>query len=157
SLQGSDWFDPRPFPKAWFNSSQAEAFIDRAKTLIENDYDGAPLVVMEEPRICRLAPIYLAALDRSGYASRVIIPLRHPTEVAGSLKRRDGTDERISELIWIRHMLEAEAATRDCPRVWTTYDQLLEDWGSVQTRISSTLDVVWPNLAQEVAPQINKF
>ncbi len=157
SLHGSDWFDPRSFPKAWFSSSEGGTFIDRAKTLVEDDYDGAPLIVIKEPRICRLAPIYLAALDRAGYASRVIIPLRHPAEVSGSLKRRDGTDELTSELIWIRHILETEVATRHCPRVWTTYNQLLEDWWLVQATIASTLDLVWPNPAQDVAPEINAF
>ena len=157
SVHGSDWHDPRPFPKAWFASSEAAVFVERAKIIIEDDYDGAPLIVIKEPRICRLAPIYLAALDRAGYASRVAIPLRHPSEVAASLKRRDGTDELTSELIWIRHMLEMEAATRHCPRVWTTYEQLLEDWWSVQARIASALNVTWPNLAEAVAPEINAF
>ena len=157
SVHGSDWFDPRSFPKAWFTSSEAAVFIERAKTIIEDDYDGAPLIVIKEPRICRLAPIYLAALDRAGYASRVVIPLRHPREVARSLKRRDDTDELISELIWIRHILETEAATRHCPRVWTTYDQLLQDWSSVQAKIALALDVTWPNLAEAVAPEINAF
>ena len=157
SVHGSDWHDPRPFPKAWFASSEAAVFVERAKIIIEDDYDGAHLIVIKEPRICRLAPIYLAALDRAGYASRVAIPLRHPSEVAASLKRRDGTDELTSELIWIRHMLEMEAATRHCPRVWTTYEQLLEDWWSVQARIASSLNVTWPNLAEAVAPEINAF
>ncbi len=157
SVHGSDWHDPRSFPKEWFVSSEAEVFTDRAKTIIEDEYYCAPLIVIKEPRICRLAPIYLAALDRAGYASRIVIPLRHPSEVAGSLKRRDGTDELTSELIWIRHMLEMEAASRHYPRVWTTYEQLLEDWRLVQERIASALNVTWPNQAKAVAPEIDAF
>lgn len=157
SVHGSNWHDTRSFPKAWFASAEAAVFIERAKTIVEEEYDGASLIVIKEPRICRLAPIYLAALDRAGYSSRVVIPLRHPNEVAGSLKRRDDTDELTSELIWIRHMLEMEAATRHCPRVWTTYEQLLEDWWSVQATIASVLNVTWPNLPKAVAPEINAF
>jgi hypothetical protein len=157
ALHGTAWHDARSFPKAWFAGSEAAAFIERARTIVEDEYDGASLIVIKEPRICRLAPIYLAALDRAGYSSRIVIPLRHPNEVAGSLKRRDGTDELTSELIWIRHMLEMEAATRDRPRVWTTYEQLLEDWRSVQATIASALNVTWPNLAEAVAPEINAF
>jgi hypothetical protein len=157
SAHGSDWHDTRSFPKAWFASSEAAVFIERARTIVEDEYDGASLIVVKEPRICRLAPIYLAALDRAGYSSRIVIPLRHPNEVAGSLKRRDGTDELTSELIWIRHMLEMEAATRRRPRVWTTYEQLLEDWWSVQATIASALNVTWPNLPEAVAAEINAF
>ena len=54
-------------------------------------------------------------------------------------------------------MLEMEAATRHCPRVWMTYEQLLEDWWSVQATIASALNVTWPNLAEAVAPEINAF
>jgi hypothetical protein len=157
AVNGSDWYDPHSFPKAWFTGSEAAVFIERATAIIENDYGGAPFIVIKEPRICRLAPIYLAALNRIGYASRVVIPLRHPSEVIGSLKLRDDADELTSELIWIRHILETEAATRRCPRVWTTYDELLEDWRSVQARIASTLDIAWPQPAQTVAPEINAF
>ena len=157
SFHASDWYDTRAFPKQWFASAEAAVFIERAKTIIQNEYDGASLIAIKEPRICRLAPIYLAALDRAGYASRIVIPLRHPSEVAGSLKRRDGTDELTSELIWIRHMLEMEATTRHCPRVWTTYEQLLEDWWSVQARIALALKVTWPNQPEALAPEINAF
>ena len=157
SQHASDWFDVRSFPKAWFTSSEAEPFIERATAIVEDEYDGAALIVIKEPRICRLAPIYLAALDRAGYASRVVIPLRHPSEVAGSLQLRDGTDELISELIWIRHVLETEAATRQCPRVWTTYDQLLRDWWSVQATIASGFDLPWPKSPWAMAPEINAF
>ena len=157
SIHSSNWYDTRSFPKPWFASSESGVFIERAKAIIEDDYDGASLIVIKEPRICRLAPIYLAALDRAGYASRVVIPLRHPSEVAASLKQRDGTDELTSELIWIRHMLEMEAATRHCPRVWTTYEQLLEDWWSVQATIASSLNVTWPNLPKAVAPEVDAF
>jgi hypothetical protein len=116
-LHASDWSDSRAFPKDWFASREAEEFIDRAVALIEDEYEGAPLVVIEDPRIGRLAPIYMAALGKSGYSPRAIIPLRYPSEIIGSLQRRDGTDPFTSELIWTRHMLETEATTRQCPRV----------------------------------------
>ena len=54
-------------------------------------------------------------------------------------------------------MLETGAAICCCPRVWTTYDQLLEDWWSVQATIASALDVTWPSQPQAVAEDINAF
>ena len=127
ALHGSNWYDSRAFPQHWFQTREAEGFVSRAAALIDDEYGAEKLIVLKEPRICRLAPVYLAALDRLGYATRVIIPLRHPGEMIASLARRDGADSRMSELIWIRHSLEAEAATRCCPRVWITFDELLDD------------------------------
>jgi len=154
---GSDWFDTRPLPRAWFESHEAQDYIDRAVTVIQNEYRHEPLIAIKDPRICRLAPLYWAALERLGYRPHAIIPLRHPTEMIASLQRREGTDPRTGELIWIRHMLEAELYTRRSPRVWVTYDQLLNDWQGLQAKISTRLDVAWPNAVSDVADKVQSF
>jgi hypothetical protein len=156
-VHGSSWYDTRAFPQDWFRTREAAIFIDRAVTIIEDEYKQDPLIVIKDPRICRLAPLYLAALDRAGYSPRAIIPLRHPGEIVSSLARRDGTDPNVAELIWIRHILEAESATRHLPRVWVTFDELLSDWRSVQARIGFHLEIEWPNRPDSVAQAVAEF
>src|SRR6266481_2354059 len=53
------WYDPRPIPRAWFRSKAAYAFQKRIASVIASDYGDAPLILIKEPRICRLAPLYL--------------------------------------------------------------------------------------------------
>jgi hypothetical protein len=154
---GSDWFDTGPFPHVWFDSEEAHAFCERTVTIIETEYNSAPLIAIKDPRICRLAPLYWAALERLDYRPRAIIPLRHPTEMIASLQRREGTDPRTGELIWIRHMLETELHTRRSPRIWVTYDELLDDWQGLQAKIATRLDVAWPNPARDVADKVESF
>lgn len=154
---GSDWYDSRPLPEGWFETARAKGYIERASEVIEGEYRGAALIAIKDPRLCRLAPIYLAALQQLGYEARAIIPMRNPGEMAASIHRREGTDRRSGELIWIRHMLEVEAATRHIPRVWTAYDGLMKDWRSVVRHISSTLRFDWPRDPDEVGNEINEF
>ena len=156
-VHSSDWFDPRPFPRRWFANEEAMTFVDRAAALLENDYEGAPLIVVKDPRICRLVPIYTAALERAGYSARFVVTLRHPIEVIESLRRLVGTAPLVSELIWIRHILEMEASTRNALRVWVTYDNLLENWYPIQAMIAAKLDILWPKSPDRVAEEIAEF
>src|SRR6266446_9664699 len=60
---GRTWDDPRQIPSSWFRSRMAYTFHERLREAIVSEYRDAPLVVIKEPRICRLAPLYLDVLD----------------------------------------------------------------------------------------------
>ena len=70
-----------------------------------------------------------------------ILPLRHPAEVAASLEARDGLNPALGQIIWLRHVLDAERFTRHSPRVVTTFDSLLGAWEDVAQRIAERFDV----------------
>jgi hypothetical protein len=96
---GSDWFDIRPLPEGWFQRAVANGYIDRIMTVLESSYHGSPFIVIKDPRIARLAPLYFAALDRMRYMPRMILPVRHPSETAASLhgRNRPGQVERVGD------------------------------------------------------------
>ena len=48
--------------------------------------------------------------------------------------------------MWLRHMLDAEHATRTIPRSVVSYRQLLTDWRSVADRIADDLRLTWPSV-----------
>ena len=58
---GSDWTDWRQFNPAWYQSPTATAFQKRAKQLFKEEFDGEPLVVLKDPRVCRFAPFWLGS------------------------------------------------------------------------------------------------
>ena len=101
--------------------------------------------MLKDPRICRFVPLWRAVLGRLGVAPKVVVPLRHPLEVAGSLARRDGMPEDEALLLWLRHCLEAEAATRGLPRSFLRYDDLVADWRPAVDRLAHGLS---PRLAE---------
>ncbi len=78
--------------------------------------------VLKDPRICRFLPLWQAVLADLGAEAKAVLPLRHPLEVAGSLTRRDGVPEEEGLLLWLRHVLAAEAGTRTMPRAVLRYE-----------------------------------
>jgi hypothetical protein len=85
-------------------------------------------------------------LDTLGIKPLVIVPVRHPGEVIRSIHERDRIDPWTLELLWLRNLLEAEEAARAWRRVWTSFDQLRDNWETTARAIAEGLDLVWPNL-----------
>jgi hypothetical protein len=154
---GSDWTDWRQFNPAWYQSPTATAFQKRAKQLFKEEFDGEPLVVLKDPRVCRFAPFWLEVL--AGIKARVcvIIPVRAPLEVAFSLRKRDGFSLATGALLWLRHIIDAEIATRALPRSIFSWDQLLGDWRSVAEKASTELGIPWPRLSDATEHEIENF
>jgi hypothetical protein len=87
----------------------------------------------------------------------VVIPLRHPDAVAASLVARDGLLAGESYLLWLRHLLDAEQATRDLPRVFVVYDDLLADWRAAVAAMEGQLNYRWPRSPDEATADIESF
>jgi hypothetical protein len=154
---GSSWTDWRQFNPAWYQSPTAIAFQQRAKQLFEDEFDGEPLAVLKDPRICRFAPFWLEVLAGIEARARVVIPVRAPLEVAFSMRKRDGFSLSTGALLWLRHIIDAEIATRAHPRTIFTWDQLLWDWRSVAEKASTELGLLWPRLSDATAHEIENF
>jgi hypothetical protein len=145
TASGSSWDDWQPVPDPAAQQEAAEARLAGARSLIEREFGDAALFVLKEPRICRLVPFWLKAME--GIDIRVILALRNPLEVAASLARRNGIEPGLAHLMWLSHMLEAEAATRGLPRVVAGYDALLADWQGAMRQIGTALKIDWPGPA----------
>jgi hypothetical protein len=154
---GRDRDDPQPLPAGWFCSAAGAVCAEKMADVIAAEYGEAPLLVIKEPRLCRLAPLLFAALARLAIAPRVILPIRHPGEVALSLARRDGIAPDHSERTWLIDMLAAEEASRAHPRVWIAYEELLRDWPGVCRRVARLLHLAWPRSPEQAAADINDF
>lgn len=125
--------------------------------IIAEEFDDATLFLLKDPRICRMAKLYIDALREGDVDVRVVIPYRHPADVVASLQQRDGNDKTIAGLFWLRHVLDAERASRDLPRAFVRYDAVLSDWRVVVERLAAALQI--PDLAasKERAQQIDAF
>ena len=154
---GSSWTDWRQFNPVWYQSPTAIAFQHRAKQLFEDEFDGEPLAVLKDPRVCRFAPFWLEVLAGIEARTRIVIPVRAPLEVAFSMRKRDGISLATGALLWLRHVIDAEIATRAHPRTIFTWDQLLWDWRRVAEKASTELGLLWPRLSDATAHEIENF
>lgn len=154
---GSTWYDISAFPDSWYESETAASFASRALEILEQEYETAPLFVLKDPRISRFVPFWLSVLETLGAEPSFIIMVRQPLEVAASLKQRDALLPAHSILLWLRHMLDAERATRRQRRAFLFYDRLLGDWHLEADQLAEHLDLQWPSMSPSSSEQIEAF
>ncbi len=141
---GSTWDDWEPFNPDWHASPVAEGFRSRARAVIESEFGDSPLFVFKDPRVCRLLDFWIDALADCGVDARIALPIRNPLEVAASLEARDAIDPSVGLLLWLRHVLDAEYASRGHPRAFVRFDAPLGNWQPVADAMGEAFDVVWP-------------
>ena len=154
---GSDWEDWARISEDWFASAKADQFKAPALSLLEEEFGASRLMVVKDPRICRLLPFWLDVMSDNGYTPRLIVPLRNPLEVAQSIAARNGIDPYYNQLLWLRHVLQAEADSRGVKRFFCSYDELLNDWQGLLNRAGRSLGVSWPRRSAKVSDEIDAF
>lgn len=149
---GQAWSDWWPMEAEALAGADAARWVDQLTDLVRQDFSLQRPLVLKDPRICRLMPLWRAVARRLGAELRIVIPWREPSEVAASLARRDGLSMDVGRLMWLRHVLDAERETRDLPRVFCDYREVIADWPAVLARIARALDMTLvPNAEQEAA------
>ncbi|TJV06780.1 MAG: hypothetical protein E5Y12_03420 [Mesorhizobium sp.] len=141
---GSSWDDWRAFDSNDLGSPRLRFYKAEIARLIDEEYDSAPLFVLKEPRISRFVPLYAEILKRMRIDVRYVLIERNPLAVIASLANRNGFTMNFSSLLWLRHELEAERATRGRPRVVLSYESLLDDWRYSIDRITDAFGLGWP-------------
>jgi hypothetical protein len=125
--------------------------------LIQDEFGESPLFVLKDPRFCRIAPLLFRALSRLSIVPRIVITVRNPLESARSLYERDNMPREDALLLWLRHVLDAELASRRCRRCFILFDDVLSDWRSAAERLATTLDLAWPERSPEADSKIEEF
>jgi hypothetical protein len=113
--------------------------------------------VVKDPRICRFVQFWLQVFEEESVAASSVLVLRHPREVAASLAVRDGLPRCVSLLMWLRHVLDAEIATRSMRRGVVAYHDILTDWRSAIERLAKTLGAAWSGSWLAGAAHIDQF
>ena len=132
---GSSWDDWRQLRWSGISAARQKEIRREILEIIRTDYGDASPFVLKDPRICRFVPLYKDILNAADIAVLPVLVVRNPLEVMDSLARRDGMERADAALLWLRHVLEAERATRGQKRVFVEYGALLEDWQAQLDRI----------------------
>ncbi|TPM37560.1 hypothetical protein [Mesorhizobium sp. B2-3-4] len=141
---GSSWDDWRSFDPNDLGAARLRFYKAEIARLIDEEYGSAPLFVMKEPRISRFVPLYAEILESMRVDVRYVLTERNPLAVIASLEKRGSFTYAFSALLWLRHELEAECATRGKPRVFLSYENMIDGWRSGVERMTETLQIEWP-------------
>jgi O-antigen biosynthesis protein len=138
------WWSLDPLPQAWLTSPAAMTARAEIEALVLRDFTGVPLWGIKDPRMCRLAPLWIDVVGRMGVEVSAVFVARSPVEVARSLRRAHGLSEEAGVLSWLQYMAESERATRHLRRTMVSYDQLLDEPVDMLEGIGRALEISWP-------------
>ena len=87
---------------------------------------SANQIVIKDPRICRLYPVWQKALWEADFSVVPVIVYRDPGSVARSLEKRDIMPPYRGLLLWLIYTLEAMQHVKRSP-IFINYDELIRD------------------------------
>lgn len=154
---GSRWDDWGPLNDDWRQSSLRDDMLKKAVTLIDEHANLGPLFAIKDPRLCRLADVWLGAMEEAKVEPSVVLMVRNPAEVIASLESRDLMTPAYGQLLWLRHALDAEYFSRGSNRVICRYDQLMRNWFSVIDRVRNGLGITLPRNSPSVHLEIEQY
>jgi hypothetical protein len=149
--------DSRP---AAFKQTAAAAEPLRGELLgwLRGQLDEADRVVVKDPRTVWFLDLWRACAADLGARTSFVTMLRHPAEIVASARRSygPGLTEAGRAAAWMNVMLQTERTTRDAPRAFVRYDDLLADWMPEIRRVGARLEI--PALASvDREPAVDAF
>ncbi len=133
------WDDDDPIRWNAIDNDQRDAWIERIRDLVDPLCKADAPLVLKDPRLCRLLPLWQTAFEQLCIDARYVIPFRDPREVSASLAHRNGLPDQHGQRLWLRYVLDAEQHTRGHRRVIVPFVDLLEE-------PLNTLETVWRDL-----------
>ena len=113
-------------------------------------YDDGSVVVIKETRAYWVYPLWQRVAAATGVELSSLTMLRHPTQVVRSrdsayLSDKSDAVRRLREIAnvaaWMNSVFVTERATRDNPRAFVPYYDLIGDWRTAMTRACGQLGV----------------
>ena len=153
----SDWRDWRKFDPTRIDAAATVALRARAKSALTGEFGDASLAIVKDPRMCRLVPFWSSVFHEAEWFVRPVLLLRSPLEVALSLNRREGIALGHGCLIWLRHVLDAEAETRQMRRAVLNWNYFLGDRRGALEQLGERLDLAWPRWSDSDLADIDEF
>ncbi len=140
----SSWFDTAPLPPNWWTFESMMPLREHAKSIIRRDFLFSQQWAIKDPRLCRLLPFWIPLLQEFSVKLHFIIIVRHPLEVAASLEKRDSLSYNTSLRLWLEYVFSSIQDSQSFPRVFVTYDDLLQNSSAVLIKVAQTLKIIWP-------------
>jgi hypothetical protein len=162
ALMGSAWHDWRGPEIGMISADVRRDLAGEAGALLADEFGAAKTIVLKDPRLCRLMPLWRDFLDSAGYEARYVLPVRRPLQSALSLRARNGFSLESGRLLWLGHVFEAERRTRGLRRHILASESLMKAPQAVLSAIAGALafpadlaalgDFIDPALFHDEAP-----
>ena len=153
---GSDWCELR-LPE----TTSLDAIRQQSRLEIDayahTSFVAHETIVIKDPRVCYTLPLWIDAVKRHGDAPIVLLPYRHPVEVAKSLAARDGMDLNIGLALWLCSMLSAEVYSRGVPRCAVGFGAFIADWRAAYAPVAALTGATIPDGTDPIGMHIDRY
>ncbi|WP_159099727.1 hypothetical protein [Alloyangia pacifica] len=146
-----DRSDLAPLPVSWQDSPVYDGFLSEAEALLRQQFHGARMPLLWEPRLALLVPFWSAALRRCGYDLAYL----HIPGSARDIKADATLPPEASQLAWLRAALTSERATRGQLRAHVCSERLQSDWRAELTALEKTLGFSFPRNTAKAGRQVD--
>jgi hypothetical protein len=133
-------------PAAW--ALTADVALDDAvrrelRGWLQLQFREAKHLIVKDPRLSWFLPLWRSCAQDLGVAPRFVTMLRHPAAVIDSKQRWYGEwqGDVARAAGWVQQTLYTERATRDSPRAFVHYEDLLDDWTRTVARLGDQLEL----------------
>lgn len=123
----SSWMATSPFASGWESQLACFEWLSSLLVVLSESFRDASRPVIKDPRFCLLFPALHVLIESNLLDVAILLPVRHPFEVAESLFSRDGLPFATSIRLWLHHVFSAELHTRSLPRMAYSYESLLSN------------------------------
>ncbi|MGA9853597.1 MAG: glycosyltransferase [Gammaproteobacteria bacterium] len=154
---GYAWDDGRRLPDRWWQSETVRPFRQQLVEILQRDFKDSLLPCVKDPRMSRLAPLWIELLREIGWQPLFLHTVRNPQAIAESLRLRNGFSYAKSYYLILRHWLDAELATRGEQRAFVSYEDLLIEWQAAIRPSWDHLGLSWPVDAGIRDTQVHEF
>jgi hypothetical protein len=133
-------------PTAWAETAQVtldEEVESELRRWLEGQFAQNDHLIIKDPRLSWFLPLWRRAAEGHGVTPRFVTMLRHPAAVIASKQRWYGgwQGEAARCAGWVNFTLYTERATRDAPRLFVHYEDLLDDWTKTIGHVGEALDL----------------
>jgi hypothetical protein len=154
---GSCWDDVLPREDGWAGDKRLLPLARHMLGVLRRELQPEGLFAVKDPRVCRLLPWWQAILAEAPAEPAYLFVVRAPQEVCASLQKRDGFSADKSQILWLRHYLEAEAATRGARRAVLDFASFIARPVDELRRVEAQLGLNFPRAPADAASDLAAF
>lgn len=131
-------------PAAWARTAQVgldAAVRDELRAWLDGQFSKSDDLLIKDPRLSWFIPLWRQCAEDLDCRVAFVTMLRHPGAVIDSKQRYYGgwQGEVARAAGWVGMSLFTERATRESPRAFVRYDDLLDDWTTVISHVGDSL------------------
>lgn len=102
---GASWHSPDALSAQWQHHPNTKLWRTKLLSIISTVFGNSGIPIIKDPRFCVLIPALTMWLESSDLSVKLLIPIRHPHEVAKSLSIREGISLQQGIHLWMLYTI----------------------------------------------------